>query len=545
MIISTKKSVQFLISYLIQTGIKNIIFCPGSRNLPLIQSLVENPNFNTYTVIDERSAGFIALGMAKESEQPVVLITTSGSAAVNLGPALVEAYYQQIPLIAITADRPKDSINKGENQTIQQVGLFKNFIKEEVEIDEKIDFKGFERLIRKVNISCFGIKNKGPVHINMPFSEPLLDFTEIIGEFRFDLAFKEEYKVPLMSVFSQFLGKKVLIYNTTANTNAEIANIISYGIKKLNWLVVNELTTNLYLHETIQHFDLICQDHSNLTTPQLIITIGEQMISKRARQYFKSIPNLVHLDISSYKRTWDLLAQKSYFIEGKGEIILGKIAEMKLCNPSEYLYQWLQADELATEYSTAFFTKESWKEFSIVQNFIGSLQSPTNVYWGNSSVIRYAHWSIRNEFCLNHANRGVSGIDGVLSAAIGRHLESKDDRSYCILGDVSFLYEMNALQSLYLVKGLIIIVLNNYGGKIFENIHNLGKNKEVITKHNHNFKSICDMYKLEYQTCKNLKEFEGILNSSNYLAGNILIELCLEGDSNSEWDTYFKQYLPS
>jgi 2-succinyl-5-enolpyruvyl-6-hydroxy-3-cyclohexene-1-carboxylate synthase len=539
--ISSKKSIQYIISFFQQVGIIDIVICPGSRNLPLIISF-KNAGFNLISVIDERSAGFIALGISRGSSKPTAIVTTSGSAALNLAPAISEAFYEHIPIIAMTADRPKNLVNCGENQTIIQQGIFRNFVNLESEIEETITLKRAEALFQKVYHFTNNVRFRGPIHINMPFSEPLLNVDNLIGNYHFNLVeenidFQQQRSNP--NIHCQ---GNIMVYNTIENTSGEISNLLQKGINENKWLVVNEIQTNLHLSQSINYFDKLIHTHrDHLPEVKTIITIGNQMISKAARAYFKSIQSILHIDIAPYSRKWDAISSNYIFIESEEAKVLKNLLKTNT-NTKEFHNQWVDSVELVSNKHESFFNENVFKEWSVLYQIFEKTSSYANVFWGNSSLVRYASWSNFKPNIKHYVNRGVSGIDGVLSTAIGWQIKNESKNFFVVLGDVSALYEMNAFHSIHLIKSINVLIFNNKGGMIFDNIHDLQGQDDVLTRHDFSFEHIAKMVKLEYISVSNLTELEAIIAEFNENEGKKrLIEIHFEEESHRQWLDYFSK----
>lgn len=544
MLISNKKSVIYLLSLCKQLEIKHIVICPGSRNLPLILSFTSDSYFQCHSCIDERAAGFIGLGIAKSTQKPTIVITTSGSAAINLGSAMAEAYYQHIPLIAITADRPPEVINKGENQTIIQQGLFANYLDLELEISEKISIDKFEKLIQPLFSKLNSKSGFGNIHINLPFSEPLAETENILGEYKFNFiepySKKKKFNLALLDLKS----KNFVIYLSTNGVEEDLKKALDFGIENLNWVVICDLNSNYYHERAIYNIDLILSLNNSIQLVDILITIGEQFMSKRMRNYFKSLDKLKHIDISIKERIWNSLTADYECICMNHSKVLVEFKSLNFTNSKEYAESWKLQQENAVDVHENFFTKQRFSEFWTVDYLMSNLNNST-IYWGNSSVVRYANWSNHAVFdTLTHlANRGVSGIDGVLASAIGFQIGANREDFYCILGDISLLYEMNSLQMISQIENLKIIVLNNHGGKIFDNIHNLDKVNELnnlITPQEYDLSILAKLFNIQYIKSNDLNsfltKFELIKNEKEKL----IWELDFQEGSNLDWKKYFE-----
>lgn len=542
MLVSDKKSALYLKSYFKQIGIQDIVICPGSRNLPLIINFSNDDFFTVYSILDERVAGFFALGIVKAKNKPVAVITTSGSAAINLAPAMAEAYYQRLPLIAITADRPASFINKGENQTIIQRGLFSNYIGLEMEIEEKIDFESFEKKIQLLQ-QYLGQQSKcNNVHLNLPFSEPLDKVENIIGDFQFKFkSDRQKIKDNNESKISIKEGQNVIIYISSYSPNPGLNEILDRGVMEKNWVVISEMHSGWNHEKTISQIDLILTRNKDIQSPDILITIGENMLSKRFRNYIKTHERLVHYDLSLYPRNWNSLAAKYQCIDLNYNDLDRILAYQ---NSPEFQANWLGAEHNALQHLSGYSLNQKYKEFNLVLELVNSIDIESMIYWGNSSAVRYGNWSNwKFKIHLTHlTNRGVSGIEGVLATAIGYRVMRSNNDFYCILGDLSLLYESISLATISFIDNIKIIVINNYGGRIFEQIHNsqtLGNIKALTNPHNQSFDNIAKLFDLEYFKSTDLDSFSSQWELVKASKSKLIFEIKLAEDEIDQWKTYF------
>ncbi len=544
MLVSNKKSALYLKSYFKQIGLTQIVICPGSRNLPLIMNFSNDKDFKVYSIIDERVAGFFALGLTKASRNPTVVITTSGSAALNLAPAMVEAYYQRLPLIAITADRPAERIEKGENQTIVQKGLFKNYVSYEIEIEEKISLNLFEKKIQSLHQFLFQNSTSGNVHINLPFSEPLDSVEHILGEFKFNLTLKKAHPKSVLNFNIPFQkGQNVIIYLSTFQEDIQLNRLLDEGVLNKNWVVISELHSGWKHKNLVSQIDLILSNERIVYKPDILITIGETMLSKKFRNYIRSLEGLKHIDVSNSTRNWDSLSCDYCNIVCNDNI--AKILDFE--NTRSFQSNWLEAEIKAIDYLKTRCQPLIYQEFSLVHNLINSIDNQAFIFWGNSSLIRYANWSNWKERVqLSHlSNRGVSGIDGVLATAIGYQSFIGGGDFYCFLGDVSLLYETSSLSILKYVDNFKILVLNNHGGRIFDQIHNgetLGDTHALVTPHSASFEVLAELYDIDYLKVNDLNSFLTQLTYLKSLKGKILFEINITDADWVKWKDYFNEF---
>ena len=542
MIVSAKKSALYLKSYFKQIGIQEIVICPGSRNLPLIVNFSNDQYFKVYSIIDERVAGFFALGMVKAVNRPVVVITTSGSAAINLAPAMAEAFYQRLPLIAMTADRPASFINKGENQTIIQHGLFSNYVGLELDIEENIDFSAFEKKIQMLHQYLGDPTTCNNVHMNLPFSEPIDEVENVLGDFQFKLiSERTKNRVFKDSKLDIKKGQNVIIYFSNYSPNSKLNEILDRGVQEKNWVVISEMHSGWYHKKIVSQIDLILARTKDIQNPDILITIGETMLSKRFRNYIKSLDNIIHFDISLYPRNWDNLSPKYQRINLNYNDLDSLLTYQ---NTADFQSFWLQSEDYALRHLSDFSLNHRYKEFNLMLEIVDTIDRESFVYWGNSSIVRYGNWSNwKYKSHLTHlTNRGVSGIEGVLAAAIGyRAMESRED-FYCILGDISLLYESNSLSALSFINNIKIIVINNHGGKIFMQIHHtdtLGNSKALMTPHNQNFEKLANIYDLKYFKSIDLQSFISQWELVKASTAKLIFEISLADEDVDLWRDYF------
>jgi 2-succinyl-5-enolpyruvyl-6-hydroxy-3-cyclohexene-1-carboxylate synthase len=543
-LVSNKKSALYLKSYFKQIGLTQIVICPGSRNLPLIVNFSNDPDFKVYSIIDERVAGFFALGLTKASRKPTAVITTSGSAALNLAPAMAEAYYQRLSLIAITADRPEERIEKGENQTIVQKGLFTNYVSYEMELEEKISFNLFEKNIQSLHQFLFQSPNSGNVHINLPFSEPLDSVEHLLGEFKINVSFKKgNPKLNLDSKIAIQKGQNVIIYLSSFQEDLQLNQLLKDGVLNKNWVVISELHSGWKHKNLISQIDLILSGDRIVYKPDILITIGETMLSKKFRNYIRSLEGLKHIDVSNSTRNWDTLSS-----DYKNIIYNHNIAQiLDFENTHSFQSSWLEAEIKANDYLKNRCQPVIYQEFSLVHNIINSIDNQSFIFWGNSSLIRYANWSNWKERAqLSHlSNRGVSGIEGVLATAIGYQSFIGTDDFYCFLGDISLLYETNSLSVLKYVDNFKILVLNNHGGRIFNQIHNwetLGETNALVTPHAASFEVLAKLYDIDYMKVNDLNSFLAQFSYLKSQKGKILFEINLTDADWVSWKDYFNEF---
>ncbi|WP_130286805.1 2-succinyl-5-enolpyruvyl-6-hydroxy-3-cyclohexene-1-carboxylic-acid synthase [Aquimarina brevivitae] len=518
-------------------GISRIVISPGSRNAPLTIGFSENPNMHCYSIVDERCAAFFALGMAQQLGKPVALVCTSGSALLNYYPAIAEAYYSDIPLVVLSADRPIERIDIGDGQTIRQKNVFENhilysanlyseiFSSQEI-IDPQVRRKQHEAQKhnqREINIALnTAIERKGPVHINIPFYEPLYD--------RVEMPTVNPKNIPLER--SKFQLENTLLDEMVTDWNAASKKMILIGVntpgavadkwlnrfaKDPSTLVLTETTSNIY-HST--HINCIDQLISTLTVeefeelqPDILLTIGGMVVSKRIKAFLRNYQPQKHWHIDE-KKAFDTyfcltehvkMAPNSFFE-----------AFMPHTNPQEKIYKekWIAVRDSRREQHEVYLDTVDFTDLKAYEQIFKMLPDNEMIHLSNSSTVRYAQLFTLNPSFKVFCNRGTSGIDGSTSTAIGGAVVSESSCTL-ITGDLSFFYDSNALWNTYIPANFKIIIINNAGGGIFrilpgkENTENFERFFE--TSHSLTAKHLCAMYNMTYYQAQNEKELsEGL-----------------------------------
>ena len=473
---SDKKNILQLAALLIEHNVKKIVLCPGSRNSPIVQTLANHPFFSCYSVADERSAAFFAIGLALHGGQPAAICCTSGSALLNIHPAVSEAFYQQVPLVVISADRPSAWIGQMDGQTLPQPGVFGSIIKKSVQLPEIHTEEDEWYCNRLINEALLELNHhgKGPVHINVPISEPLFNFAT------------EE--LPKVRVITRYQGLNV--YDREYNSLIDRLNkynrrMIIAGQMSLIYLFEKKYSKLLYKHFVwltehignktvpgipVKNFDTalytLPEEQLEKMVPDLVITYGGHIVSKRLKEFLRKHPPREHWHVSLDGEVVDLFGSLTTVIEMDPFEFLEKIAYLLENRTSEFPRVW--------EYHTRSIPEPefAYSEMAAIGSLIKSLPTPAALHLGNSSSIRYAQLYALPEEVEVCCNRGINGIEGSLSTAIGYSVCS-DKLNFVVIGDLSFFYDMNALWNTNFGCNLRILMLNNGGGEIFHTLPGL------------------------------------------------------------------------
>ncbi|WP_041178050.1 2-succinyl-5-enolpyruvyl-6-hydroxy-3-cyclohexene-1-carboxylic-acid synthase [Blattabacterium sp. (Mastotermes darwiniensis)] len=558
---SDKKIVQSLGEILIAKSIFHIIISPGSRNAPIIIHFTQHPSFKTYSIVDERCAGFFALGIAQNINNPVVLSCTSGSSVVNYYPAVIESFYQNIPLIFITADRPKKVIDILEGQSIHQEHIFNNHVISSIQLTENESKLGLwynDRLINESINRC--IIKKKPIHINIPFSEPLYGTTtclqvkpKIINVIPVK-NYIEKKKYYKKEKYIWRKSKKKMILLGLYNPEKNFEKILKKLSIDPSIVIFTETTSHVYgklFFSCIDQLLFSMRDKEWLNLkPNLLLTVGGNIISKKIKFYLRKYPPMYHWHIGEKLINYpDTYYKLTTYWPIQPELFFKIVYENNLLQSSNYRYKWEEFRKVRRKKNNFFLRKEkSFSDLKVLFLIFKSIPNDSVLQLGNSTIIRYYQLfdNKKKNFIKSYCNRGTSGIDGCVSTAIGYAIHSKKMVTL-IVGDISFFYDSNALWNNYIPKNFRIILINNGGGNIFRFISE-GKIPEKIfnffeTKHFFTAKKICEMHNWKYEVVSDklslINSLHGFWNPSDLPC---LLEINTKNSSNAE---VLKKYLSS
>ena len=520
--ISTKKHIQQLAALLLAKGISDIVISPGSRSGPIVHTLAGSRKFNCRSVVDERSAGYFALGLALAKQKPVALVCSSGTATLNFAPAVAEAFYQNIPLIVLTADRPGYWIDQGENQTIRQNNIYHDFCKKEItlpmgESEKELWFAG--RIINEtLNIAVTG--TPGPVHINIPLEEPLhelldkeLPLVKEIEPTQTKKILPQEELKKLAEIFNQ--AKKVLILAGQQKPNPQLEKILAEISEKSGTVALKEHLANLNSSQFIGSVDILTtsllSENAEDFRPDLLISFGGSFVSKPLKQFLRKNKPENHWHLSLSGQHYDTYQSLTRVINIETAVFFAQLSNLLQPKEKAYFNRWKTKEQQVNQIRDVFISQIDFcdlKVFSFIQK---GIPEQSVVHLGNSSPVRYALLFDAVKNVDYFGNRGVSGIDGSLSTAVGFASES-DKLNTVILGDLSFFYDSNALWNKYLGNNLRIIVIHNGGGNIFSMIKVPGEspvfNKFFFTENKTSAKGIVQTFGLDYFRAENDADLE-------------------------------------
>lgn len=510
---SNKDNINILTALLIKHGVRHAVVCPGSRNAPIVHNLHKLESMckmTCYPVTDERSAGFYAIGISQAIGNMVAVCVTSGSAVLNLAPAVAEAKYQHIPIIIISADRPAAWIDQLDGQTLPQPNVFGTLAVKCVNLPEPHSDDERWQCNRMVNEAILSCQRHGcaPVHINVPISEPLFEFS--VEGLPNERMIKRISAItvccpPQLTETVNQSSRPMLVVGQTKNDH-RLQAVISALRRHI--VVIQEP-----LSGTATHFDNVLKyaADTSIYQPHLIIYIGDTLVSKPMRHFLRTATDAQQWRISENNDITDSFQHLTCAIEGSPAHILGMLAGNIRPNAEAKGYKALWDNALKEAQERTIDDTATFSPGCAVKLFENELAINGNgcaVHYANSSAIRHA--------CIyaNHyvyCNRGVNGIEGCLSTAAGFSLAT-DKRVYCVIGDLSFFYDQNALWNTRLRGNLRILLLNDGRGGIFSQLPGLEQssalNDYIAACHHTSAQGVCATNNITYIQATNGTETE-------------------------------------
>lgn len=501
-------------------GITHAVISPGSRSAALTLAFARHPLIKTFVITDERSAGFIAMGMAQQLRKPVVVICTSGTAVYNLGPAVAEAFFQQIPLVVITADRPPEWVGQQDGQTIFQRSIFGAHVKHSYELPVSRQHPDEAWHINRIINEAVDLSSHfpgGPVHINAPFREPFYPSSSddvirystsvrIIRESKTDNCLPEAEASRLRSHIASF--RKILLVAGQLPYDEQLIEAIRKMPASLP--VLADITANL--HDTgriISHGDLITgmskDAQKRELQPDLLITFGQSILSRHVKLFLRSYPATAHWHIQPAGQVADVYQHLTHIIRTTPLQFFRWLADCPLSSEQTHYYEcWKNAEAPIRSGISSFLKEDFASELHLTSEMLRRLPPHSSLHLANSMSVRYASLFGISENCRQvsiYANRGTSGIDGCTSTTVG-HCLASNGLHILLTGDLAFFYDRNAFWHNYPLPNLRIILLNNHGGIIFKMIDGPAQLPEAdeyfVTRQKLSAKHLCSEYGFEY-----------------------------------------------
>jgi len=543
-----------------QKNVKTAILCPGSRSAALTISMARHPEIKTYSISDERSAGFIGLGIAQVSKETVALICTSGTAAYNFAPAVAEAFFQEIPLLVLTADRPPEWIHQYDGQTIYQDNIFGKHVKKSFSLPADYNHADAVWQVERVVNEAINLSQsypKGPVHINVPIREPFYPTEHEVV--RFDKHVRIIENAPIVRKLpNEFFEKFYEIWQSCERKliivgqqqESQLSEVLKNISDEFSIPVLSDIISNVSFENVISAHDVFLSSKNETflesLAPDLIITCGKSVISKSLKQFIRKYRPRYHFHIQENPELIDPFQTLTHKVEVSEqyffETLFSDLDLMKFKEGDDedqndaYFTRWEAANQKSILKLDKFLLDSLYSEFKTVKKVLGKTPENSIFHLGNSMSVRYANLiglsgSTNIEI---FANRGTSGIDGILSSAVGNALLT-NKLVICLIGDVSFFYDRNAFWNTYLPGNLRVVLINNQGGNIFRIIDGPNRQAELkdyfVTEQNYTAKLTCEEAGVEYIQAHNEQELDKSLESF-FQPNNKpkLLELIVDGE---------------
>lgn len=503
---------QSIIEICLAKGITNIIISPGSRNAPLTIGFAQNPNFTCYSIADERCAAFFALGIAQQTKNPTAIVCTSGSALLNYYPAFAEAFYSQIPLVVISADRPQSKIDIGDGQTIRQENVYQNHSVLNANLTEEASEENDLKINQAIETA---ILQKGPVHINAPFEEPLYQTVDTLSIQPKITTIEENIGTKTIENIDEFVSiwnsaQRKLIMVGVNEANSIDAEIVQNFAKDPSIVVLTETTSNLHHPTFINSIDTLITPFQEVDfeefQPDILVTFGGMIVSKRIKAFLRKYKPKHHWHIDTL-RAYDTFNALTKHVVMQPNDFFTDLFSRTTFTESDYFSKTDKIYDLRKIRKQEYLSKIPFSDFQVFEKIIESLPKNSQLQISNSSAIRYAQLIDIDASIEVFCNRGTSGIDGSTSTAIGASVGSQKQNVF-ITGDISFLYDSNALWNSYIPKNFKIILINNGGGGIFRILPGHEEkpvfNTYFETSHHLTAEHLAKMYKMNYLTATDL-----------------------------------------
>ncbi|TXI68930.1 MAG: 2-succinyl-5-enolpyruvyl-6-hydroxy-3-cyclohexene-1-carboxylic-acid synthase [Cyclobacteriaceae bacterium] len=522
-----------------QHGIQNAVLCPGSRCAPLTLAFANHAAITCRTFSDERSAGFIGLGLAQQTHSPSVLVCTSGSAAYNFAPAVAEAFFQQIPLIVFTADRPAEWIDQWDGQTIRQQNIFGAHVKRSYNLpSDYLHPDSVWHINRVVNeaIALAQTFPAGPVHINVPLREPLypqagekIKFSKKVKVVQAENTQAELTKESKTKLAEQLAGfTRILVIAGQQENQAALLKAVTQFCTVHQATLIGDVISNFHgAANTIRFADVFLahapDSIKSTLQPELIITFGKSVISKNLKQFLRKYAPAQHWHVQPSGQVPDPFQSltktiacevKSFFSALSSAPAITKFDLQKKTN---YTKLWQAEEHRVQRCHQSYFASNSFHELQAAKTLIDTLPSRCNFHVANSMSVRYANLiglTEKQKGIHVYSNRGTSGIDGCTSTTIGHTLAS-DVPNILLTGDLAFFYDRNAFWHNYKEPNLRVVVINNKGGVIFNLIDGPGqvaeKDEFFVTNQQLSARHLANEFNHVYLSASNQKELTNAL----------------------------------
>lgn len=538
-----------VVDRLIALGIDTFFIAPGSRSAPIVSAIVRNVSARIYLGIDERSVGFMALGYGKRAEKPGVVVVTSGTACANLYPAITEAFMSAVPMLVITADRPFELHDCGANQTVFQSRMFANHVVKNFDLGPPSPLIPMDALLAIFENAVWagtGAK-KGPVHVNMQLREPLanlphpheIPWETSVHTHRVFAANKIATR-PHADLLDALVGPGLIVVGELLPQHGQ-EKILAFA-QRCGWPIFADIASNMRTivdDKIVTHYDLKLLNpdfRKSLDTIKTIVKFGSRIVSKRLWQWIEERPSsttLVSLD-----ETPDRIDQTGRFTHvfiGDVTLFLNDVLERLPRNIAPTSLVPANAIDNAV---VGFLESAHNNEGYFVARAIARMREPVNIFLSSGMPIRDADQFAHPTFVQidTLVNRGTSGIDGIISTAVGISVADQKP-TMVLLGDVAFLHDTNGLMLVkHCAMPLLIIVINNAGGGIFHFLP-IAKEADVVSPyfdspHDVKLDALCHAHDVRHLSVKSARDFDNALDEFFSRRQSLVVEVHIERDAN-------------
>ncbi|WP_461633295.1 2-succinyl-5-enolpyruvyl-6-hydroxy-3-cyclohexene-1-carboxylic-acid synthase [Labilibaculum euxinus] len=532
------KGVKELIDICWAKGMEYVIVSPGSRNAPLSISFAKDDRIKSLVIVDERSAGYFALGIAQQTRKPVGLVCTSGTALLNYGPAVAEAFYQRLPLVVISADRPVEWIGQDDSQALPQVNVFGQFVKASYQLpldaNNPDDCWYLNRMVNEA-LSKAQSGRLGPVHINFPLREPLYgvkpypnSIERVIGK----INSVDELSAGTISSIAAIVNsnQKIVILAGLLHPQAELNELLAELAQNKNVVILTESVSNLHNKEFLPCIDrVICSikdEEIDNFKPDLLINFGGPLVSKMIKSFLRNNKPKEHWFVGKEDHFIDTFKNLTSHIDVSPLAFFKQLLPLIKPSDSSFSDCWKCRDAEVSEIHSDYLKNIEWSDLKVFEQILHAIPEGGNLQLANSSVVRYAQLFKTSAALTYNSNRGTSGIDGCTSTAAGAALVNGKTTTL-ITGDISFFYDSNALWNKYLQPNFKIILINNGGGGIFRFISGPSGVDELEeyfeTVQDYKAGKLAETFGLDYFYAENQEEVNSILPNFYAVSNRVAI----------------------
>jgi len=533
-------------------GVRDVVISPGSRNAPITVSFNQSELFTCHSIADERVAAFYAMGMSLATSKPVAVVCTSGSAALNFSPAIAEAFYLKVPLIAITADRPLAWTDQGNGQTIRQEGIYKNYIRDWYSLYSEPSCRDEIWMNRRRLSECFNkatVSERGPIHINVPLSEPLY------GTKKYPASVKPSFykrisavKLPSEETINELsqkanYSKRIMILVGQNTPSKKLENLLNQWSELKNVVLLTETTSNVYVPKAIDTIDRIVMSIKGTSLlkemlPDVLITCGGYIVSKKIKALLREFQPEEHWHIDDTDQSLDTFQSLTREINCKPEPVLEALFEGMKKSDSQYSSKWAHLKQIGEKAHTEYLRDIPFSDFLAFRDTLSNLKSGTVLHMANSTPVRYVQLFGYQKDLNYYGNRGTSGIDGSTSTAAGIAKKQVEKQHVLVTGDTAFLYDSNALWNREFPENLKIIVINNAGGGIFRIIDGPDQTEELEeffeTYHHANISKLVEAFGMQYQFADDERKLNDLFSDFLKFKGPAVLEVKTKTDLNPQ-----------